>query len=159
MNNIYETLKILDIFYKKYDHPAVYTATEADQQCSHIEGGKSKNLFLRNEKGDTHYLIIVESTKKIDLKKLAQSLQEKRLSFASDKRLMNRLRLTPGSVSPFGLINDERHEVIVIVDNALLNYEKLQYHPNINTATLVISKEDFIKFLNAMKNKTIYADL
>lgn len=158
MKDLYNKLKEFDIRYKQYDHPAVYTCEEADKLCAHIEGGKSKNLFLRNEKGNKHYLIILESTKRIDLKKLSQQLEEKSLSFASDKRLIKYLGLTPGSVSPFGLINDTKHEVIVMVDNDLLNYEKLQYHPNINTATLVIAKDDFLKFLNAMKNTVIFAD-
>ena len=69
MNDIYAILKELDIPYIKHDHPPVFTCEEADRYCRDIPGGKSKNLFIRNYKGNKHYLLILESTKKVDLKK------------------------------------------------------------------------------------------
>lgn len=159
MNDLYKILEQLKIDYEKYDHPAVFTIEEAEKYDHGIDAGKSKNLFLRNKKGDNHYLLIIESIKMTDLKKLASFLNENRLSFASPERLKEELGLTPGSVSPFGLINNADKSVKVIVDKGLLKYKKLGFHPNLNTATLVIKIDDFKKFLDWTGNNVIYVDL
>ena len=157
--NIYQVLDDLKIKYTKYIHQPVYTIAEAERYCSHIPGGKSKNLLLRNRKGNKHYLVVVRSDKKLDLEKLQDFLQESNLSFASEERLMKCLGLTPGSVSPFGLVNDLEKEVQVVIDSDLLGYDELQYHPNINTETLVLSVEDFKKFLAWTRNEIDFLEL
>jgi len=159
MQDIYQILKDLNIDYEKFEHPAVYTVDAASQFDRGIDAGKSKNLFLRNKKGDKHYLVVAESTRLVDLKKIATLLNENRLSFASLERMLKYLGLTPGSVSPFGLINDTEKSVQVIVDQGLLNHPKVAFHPNINTATLVIKTEDFQKFLDWIGNKIQYINL
>lgn len=159
MKDIYEILQDLQIQYEKYEHPAVYTVEEAAQYDRGIDAGKSKNLFLRNTKGDTHYLVVMESTKRLDLKALAEKLHETKLSFASEERLLKYLGLTPGSVGPFGLISNIDKSVRVIVDQGLLQYPKLAYHPNVNTATLVIATEDMKKFLDWTGNTITYTQL
>jgi len=153
MKQVLNLLKKLKINHELHQHPAVYTCDEADKYYKNIEGGKSKNLFIRNKKGDKHYLIIIESNKKVDLKSLATTLNESKLSFASEERLMKYLGLTKGSVSPFGLINDINNEVVVVLDQDLLKNEKLHYHPNVNTATVELSKDNFIKFLDWTGNQ------
>lgn len=159
MKDLYQILDQIPIIYKKYEHPAVFTCEDADQFCPEIPGGRSKNLFLRNRKGDKHYLLVVSADKHVNLKELSKLVDEVQLSFASENRLMKYLGLTPGSVSPFGLINDENHEVIVLVDNDLMKHSTLGYHPNINTATLVLSLDDFKKFLASMKNEVRFVDV
>lgn len=159
MKNIYDVLADLNIAYEKFDHPAVFTVEESDKHYQGIDAGKCKNLFLRNAKGDTHYLVIMESTKRLDLKGLALLINESKLSFASPERLLKYLELTPGSVSPFGLINDTDKSVIVLIDNGLMEYEKVAFHPNVNTSTLVIKTEDFKKFLDWTGNKISYIEL
>lgn len=159
MENVYQILDSLGIKYKKIDHPAVYTVEESSKFDLEIEGGIIKSLFLRNAKGDKHYLVLIRGLKRLDLKKLEKLLDKTRLSFASPERLMTYLKLTPGSVSPFGLINDLEKAVQVVVDNELLTYGQLAFHPNINTQTLVLSTEDFKRFLIWTKNKIIYIDL
>jgi Ala-tRNA(Pro) deacylase len=159
MLSLYNILNSNQISYKKHDHPAVFTCEEADEKCGDIPGARSKNLFLRNRRGNTHYLLIALQDTKVNLKALAGQVDETQLSFASEKQLLKYLGLTPGSVSPFGLINDENHEVIVLVDSGLLEHEVLAYHPNINTATLEISRDDFKKFLEAMGNEVRYIDV
>lgn len=152
MKDIYSVLDKLGIVYKKYEHPAVFTVEEAKK---HDTGNSShnKSIFLRNKKGDNFYLVLTLGSKRIDLKSLAIFLNETKLSFASPEKMMKYLGLTPGSVSPFGLINDVDKVVQVIVDEELLKFEKQGYHPNINTATLIISTEDLKKFLNWTGNK------
>ncbi len=152
MRDIYTFLGSLGIDYEKHDHPAVYTCEQADKYYSEDHGGRSKNLFLRNKKGNAHYLVILESKKRLNLKTLAYILDEDKLSFASEERMMKHLKITPGAVSPFALINNENNEVEVIVDEDLLQHEKLHYHPNVNTATLVLSSGDFVKFLASTGN-------
>lgn len=152
MRDVYEVLDGLNIEYIKREHPAVFTCEEADEFYKDLDGGHSKNLFLRNRKGDKHYLVVIESSKTVDLKALERSLEESKLSFASEERLMKYLGLSKGSVSPFGLINDLENEVEVLIDEDLLKYDKLHYHPNVNTATLEINRDDFKRFLDNCGN-------
>lgn len=102
------------------------------------------------------YLVVVQAEKRVDLKGLAKKLEESKLSFGSPERMMHYLGLTPGSVSPFGLINDEEHLVHAIIDTDLLAQERVGFHPNVNTATLVLSSEDFKKYLASTRNTITY---
>ena len=158
MKDIYPVLDELHISYEKFEHPAVFTVEEAEKQVRG-DGADSKNLFLRNRKGNVHYLVVVPATKKVNLKNLEVQLSENNLSFASPERMMKYLGLTPGSVSPFGLINDVNHEVHVVVDSELLQSPKQAFHPNTNTATVVISTEDFKKFLDWTGNPVQYMEI
>lgn len=135
-----------------YAHPAVFTSAEAAEHWAGIPATRVKNLFLRNKKGNRHYLVILEIGKEADLRGLARAIGDDRLSFGSPERLMANLGLTPGSVSPFGLLNDARGAVIVVVDEDLRHAERLIFHPNINTASLTISLADFERFLASRGN-------
>jgi Ala-tRNA(Pro) deacylase len=142
----------LGITYSRYEHPPVPTVEEAEKYWSAIDATHCKNLFLRNQKGDRHYLLIVEHSKKVDLRKIADQIGDGKLSFGSPERLMKYLGLMPGSVSPLGLINDRDHSVRVVIDRDLKSAERLSFHPNINTATLTVSGADFSRFLDACGN-------
>jgi Ala-tRNA(Pro) deacylase len=106
MDEVLAVLNFLAIPFTLHEHPPVYTVDEANRYWGAVSGAHCKNLLLRNRKGTRHYLVIVLSLKSPDLKALTGSLGEDRLSFASPERLMKFLGLPPGSVSPFGLIND-----------------------------------------------------
>lgn len=147
VNDIYQVLQDLGISFTKIDHPAVFTVAESEKFEIDNEAKNTKNLFLRNQKGNKHYLVVVESRKKVDLKNLANLIGDGRLSFASPERLQKYLGVTPGSVSILGLINDTEKEVRVVVDEDLLKGQKIACHPNINTSTLVITPLDLTKFL------------
>ena len=149
---VYATLDALAIRYEKYEHPAVFNAGDAAQFWDPIAGVQCKNLFLRNKKGDRHYLVIVEISKRVDLKDLVKIVGDDRLSFGSPDRLMAHLGLTPGSVSPFGLINDAVGSVRVLVDRDLKGADRLIFHPNINTASVVVSWADLERFLATRTN-------
>ena len=159
MKDIYQILNDLTVEYIRHDHLAVFTCEEAEKFCPPIPGGKSKNLFLRNRKGDKHYLLIVESSKRVDLGRLASLVNESKLGFASEERLKEHLGLTPGSVSPFGLINDQTHRVIVLIDQDLWKEDRLSFHPNINTATLELTREEFKKFLDECGNEIRFVNV
>ena len=142
-------LDALGIAYARYEHPPVATVEEAETHWIGIEATHCKNLFLRNQKGNRHYLVVLMHSKKADLRKVADQIGDGKLSFASPERLMTHLGLTPGSVSPFGLINDRDHAVRVVLDRDLKSAARVSFHPNINIATYVISAADFEKFLAA----------
>jgi len=145
-----EVLDILDrlgVSYVRHEHPPVFTVEDADQYWTELRGTHCKNLFLRNKKGNHHYLVITPTSKAVDLRELNRALHEDRLSFGSPERLRRYLGVEPGSVSPFGLIHDAGREVCVIVDKDLKASRSAGFHPNINTATLDISVADFERFL------------
>jgi Ala-tRNA(Pro) deacylase len=156
---VYATLDALGISYDTVEHPAVFTAEEAALHWADVPATKVKNLFLRNKKGDRHYLVILELSKHADLRQLVRIVGDDRLSFGSPERLMASLGLTPGSVSPFGLIHDAKHAVRVIVDDDLRRAERLIFHPNINTASLTISVKDFERFLASVGNTVKWVNL
>ena len=149
---VLETLEKLGIAYTRHEHPPVATVEEAEKYWGPIKGTHCKNLFLRNNRGNRHYLVIAAVDRAVDLKRLNATLGEDRLSFASPERLKRWLGLEPGSVSPFGLVNDATHHVDVICDEALRSSAGLGFHPNVNTATLEIALADFEKYLASSGN-------
>lgn len=153
---VVERLRDLGIAFERHEHPPVATVEQAAEHWAGIDAAHCKNLFLRNQKGDRHYLLILEHSKKADLRAVANQIGDGKLSFGSPERLLKHLGLTPGSVSPFGLIHDSTHSVRVVVDRDLQGAARLSFHPNINTATLVVSKNDFVRFLAACGNPVQY---
>ncbi len=142
----------LAIPFARHEHPPVATVEEATVHWATIDATHFKNLFLRNQKGDRHYLVVVEHAKRVDLSKLAGQIGDGKLSFGSPERLLKHLGVTPGSVTPFGLIHDSTHSVRVFLDDDIRRAERVSFHPNINTATLVLSAPDFARFLEACGN-------
>ena len=156
---VYAALDALGIAYTRHEHPAVFTAEDASTFWDPIEGTQCKNLFLRNKKGDRHYLVVVEISKRVDLKDLVKQVGDDRLSFGSPERLMAELGLTPGSVSPFGLLNDPDGSVRVLIDRDLKGRDGLIFHPNVNTASVVVSWADLDRFLATRPNSVRVIDL
>jgi Ala-tRNA(Pro) deacylase len=156
---VLEALDKLGISYVRHEHPAVFTVEEAEKYWGGLRGAHCKNLFLRNNRGNRHYLVIAEASRTIDLKALNAKLAEDRLSFASPGRLMKYLGQEPGSVSPFGLIHDRSREVRVIVDVELRSAAGVNFHPNINTSTLGLSFSDFEGFLAWCGNPVVFIHL
>ena len=152
-------LQALDIRYELFEHPPVHTSDEAAIHWQAIPGAAVKNLFLRNKKGDRHYLVILGIDKQADLRHLVKVIGDDRLSFGSPERLQKYLGVTPGSVSPLGLIHDSGRAVRVIVDSDLRTAERLIFHPNDNTASLTISGVDFVRFLENRGNRVRWIKL
>jgi Ala-tRNA(Pro) deacylase len=154
-----EHLRALGIQFERYEHPPIATAEEGEVHWSGIDAVHCKNLFLRNQKGTRHYLVILAVTKRADLRAVAEQIGDGKLSFASPDRLMKYLGVTPGSVSPFGLIHDHAHHVRVYLDRELKAAPRISFHPNINTATFVLTFGDFERFLAAYENLVRYVDV
>ncbi len=144
---LYQLLDSLQIPYEYIEHPPAPTVAEAMKYWSDIESGHCKNIFFRNHKGNRHYLVILYHDSKLNIRDLEQKLRQGKLTFASDRRLKQYLGLTPGSVSPFGLINDHSHHVHLFIDKTLMEHERLSFHPNINTASLIIPRDGLFRFL------------
>lgn len=149
---LYALLDELGITFEYHEHPPAPTVEEAMKYWAPIQSGHCKNIFLRNHKGDRHYLVILYYNTQMKIRDLEQMLHQGKLTFASDKRLEKYLGVTPGSVSPFGLINDRDHHVHLFIDKTLLEHNKLSFHPNTNTASLIIPREGLFTFLKHTGN-------
>jgi len=149
---LYDLLESLEIRFDYHEHPPLATNEDAKIHWKDYNSGRCKNIFFRNHKGDRHYLVILEHLRQLDIHDLEKRLKQGKLSFASDQRLKKYLGVEPGSVSPFGLINDKEKHVHLFIDEKLIESERLAFHPNVNTASLVISKNDLLKFLSYTGN-------
>ena len=149
---VYEVLEKLSIEYEKREHPPVFTCEEAEIYAGDLKGVHTKNLFLRNKKGNKHYLVVMKEEKTLNAKEFGERIGDKNLSFASEERMMKYLGLTPGSVSIFGIINDVDNNVKVYIDKDIMSEEFINSHPNVNTATLVYKVSDLKKFLDNSGN-------
>ncbi len=156
---LYELLNQLDIRYDYYEHPAVPTVEEAARYWKDLDATHCKNLFFRNHKGNRHYLVILDHRRELNIRDLEQRLKQGKLTFASPKRLMKYLGLTPGSVTPFGLISDTGRHVHLFLDKQLQHSEHISFHPCINTASLVIAYNDFLRFLEHQGNTWEYVEM
>lgn len=158
---VYETLEKMGISYRKAEHRAIFSREDVTEEEEHLwEGYKvSKNLFLRNSKGDTHYLVVTTVDKKADLKQLAEKIGSTRLSFASEQRLEKYLKVKPGSISSFAVLNDDGREVVVVFDRELVGEKHFALHPNENTATIYIDFADVERVVKEHGNKIVYADI
>jgi Ala-tRNA(Pro) deacylase len=130
------------------DHAPVFTVEEAQKVHGDIPGGHCKNLFCKDEKG-VLWLIVALEDARIDLKAAKDKIGSKRLTFGKPELLMEILGIEPGSVTPFSLINDKAARTNVILDEAMMRHEKLNFHPLKNDATTTIASADLITFIKA----------
>ncbi len=155
---VYSVLDSLKIDYKVIDHPEVHTIEEMDALGIFTDGEVCKNLFLRNANGKTHYVVSMLKDKHPDIQNVIRAqLGCSRLSFGSDERLMKHLGLKPGAVSPFGIINDETHDVNLVFDSDLKNVDGfVGFHPNDCTAFVWLKFCDLLKFIKHYGNDVYY---
>ena len=138
----------LGIASETVDHAAVFTVAESAALHQQIAGGHTKNLFLKDAK-DRLFLVVAESHTPVDLKALPKLIGCGRLSFGKPDLLMQVLGVTPGSVTALSLINDTAHRVSVVVDARLMQYNTINCHPLVNTATTCIARDDLMRFMRA----------
>lgn len=146
-------LENLGVKFKVYKHPPVYTVEQADRYNQEIKGIHSKNLFLKS-KQKRFFLVILPGEKRIDIRALEKLLNEK-LKFASESDLFNILKITPGSVSPFALLNDNENKVELLIDKMVWESDFVSFHPGVNTETLELLGEDFHKFVESLEKKVL----
>ena len=156
---VLDTLKELGIDYDICEHPPLPTIEMALEYWKDLPSTHCKNLFFRNHKGNKHYLVVFECHQQMAIHQIEKMLKQGKLSFASEQRMEKYLGLRPGSVSPFGLINDTNKEVKLFLDKNLKDAPRLSFHPNDNTASLVVKNEDFIRFLQHWGGEYEFLDL
>ncbi len=159
IKKVLEWLERAEISYTWYEHPASPTIEEAKAHWREDGSKHCKNLFFRNHKGNRHYLVSFDCDQSLAIHDLEHRLHQGKLSFASEQRMERYLGLKPGSVSPFGLINDTEHHVHLFLDKNLQAERLLSFHPNDCRATVVISRTEFERYLSLVGNTYEYIDL
>ena len=156
---MYNSLELIELLKDKYkievhQHDALFTVEDSRKLRGKIDGAHSKNLFLKNKKNN-FFLLSCEEADKIDLKKISKSLELGNISFAKEEYLETYLKIKPGSVSPFALLNDKGGFVNFYLEQTLYESDFVNFHPLINTFTIKIETNRFIEFM-IENNKKIH---
>ncbi len=141
----YEFLDNLRVPYEKYEHEAIMTIEAAEELDKKMGLEICKNLFLSTRHSTEFYLLLMVGSKKFNTGKVSKQINVPRMTFAGDDYMLEYLDIRPGSVSPLGLMNDKGNNVNLLIDEEVLNMEKIAVHPCVNTATLVINTKDLIE--------------
>ena len=149
--------KELNIEVITYAHEAVFTVDEGKDIKAQLVGGHTKNLFLKDKK-EKVWLIIALAETKIALNQVHKEIGSARLSFGKADLMKEILGVTPGSVTPFSLINDKENHVNLILDKAMLSYKILNYHPLKNDKTTAISPDNLLKFIKSCGHEPMILD-
>lgn len=141
------------------DHPAVFTVAESQALRGSVAGGHAKNLFLKDRKGRL-FLLVAEEDAVVDLKRIHEILGgQGKVSFGSAELLREVWGVEPGSVTPFGAINDTEGRVTVALDAGLIAHDRVNFHPLTNTATTTIAPDDLLAFLRATGHEPLVVEL
>ncbi|MDR1619094.1 MAG: prolyl-tRNA synthetase associated domain-containing protein [Clostridiales bacterium] len=149
---VFDVLTAMGISFERFEHDAAMTMDDCDLFDQNKAAAHCKNLFLANRQGTRFYLLLVNGEKRFHTKDVSRQLGISRLSFGTDEQLQAVLGLKPGAVSPMGLINDHEHRVHVLLDKDVANWDRLIVHSNVNTASIIISVIDLLRFLSLCKN-------
>lgn len=156
---VYKYLESLNIKYRKVEHKAVFTMEEMSKLNLEDESEVVKNLFIRDDKKQNYYLILVKGDKRVNLKELRNNLGLRPLTFASEEDLEKYLGLKKGSVTILGILNDAEHKVKVLIDNDIKVFKEIGAHPNENTASIWLTLEDIEKILKLNNVNYNFIDL
>lgn len=141
-------LKELEIDFKIVDHPPAFTTEEADKYIEGHEGVRTKSMFLTDRKKKNFYLVILDDYKRLDMDLFKDIVGEKKVKMASENSLMEKMKLPAGTVSPFGLLNNEDHDIKFFMDKEIVYEEIMTFHPNTNDKTLFLKTKDLFKYLD-----------
>ena len=158
-DDLFRRLDELGLGVHTIEHPPVVTVDQAKQLRGHLEGGHTKNLFLRDKRGRMWLVVCLEDTA-VDLKTLQQRLESGRLSFGSADRLSRYLGVVPGAVTPFAAMNDTTGAVRVVLDRRMMDtHAALCFHPLTNAMTTTIGAADLVTFLEAVDHPPATIDV
>ncbi len=146
-NEVYKLLDKLNIEYTKIEHPPLFTCEDNEKYNIKFDAVVCKNLFIRNSSKSQYYLVSLPLEERVDLKSLQMLLEEKRLSFGNENVLEEKLGIKSGAVSIFNIINLKDNDIIFVLDEEILKYEKVGFHPNINTETVIFNPKEITKIL------------
>ncbi|MDI6025700.1 prolyl-tRNA synthetase associated domain-containing protein [Corticibacterium sp. UT-5YL-CI-8] len=152
---LFAYLDSLDISVRTITHPPLFTVADSQNLREDLDGGHTKNLFLKDKK-DKFFLLTVEQNAVVDLKQIHHVIgASSRVSFGSPEALMELLGVIPGSVTAFGVINDTDGRVKIILDAALMEHDVINAHPLTNEATTAIARDDLIRFIEATGHEPV----
>lgn len=140
-------LNALAIPFQLVEHEPAYTTAAADQYIEGIPGVRTKTMFLTNRRKSNFYLVIMDDKKRLDMDKFKTLVGEKKIRMASEESLYEKMQLTAGTVSPFGLLNNADHDIDVYIDQDIVDEARMSFHPNTNDKTLFVRTSDLFKFL------------
>ncbi len=140
--------------YQMHEHEPVFTVEEGKHLSEKIAGAHSKNLFLKDKK-KAYFLVSVLEYKRVDLKALSKQYGKGGLSFANADELLEKLQLTPGSVTPYALFHDKNNEITFILDEDFLKYDIVNFHPMQNDLTLSMAIEPFMRFFDVIAHQPL----
>ena len=141
------------------EHPPLFTVEDSQSLRGDIPGGHTKNLFVKDKKGRLFLLVLGEETA-VDLKRVHEKIgAQGRVSFGSAELLEEVFGLQPGAVTPFGAINDKAGRVLIVLDEAMMGHERLNFHPLVNTRTTGLASADLVKFLRATGHEPLVVAL
>ena len=144
-NEVYKLLNKLQIQYDKIQHPPLFTCEDNEKYNIKFDAEVCKNLFIRNSNKSQYYLVTIPIEKVVNLKYLQSLLEETRLSFGNENILEEKLGIKTGAVSIFNIINLKENDIIFVLDNEILKYEKVAFHPNVNTETVMFNPKELNK--------------
>ncbi len=145
--------------YTVHEHEAIFTSKEAEDKGLIMDGLNLKNLLMKDKKSGRFFLVILDDHRRMDTAHFKKVTGWGKTRFANEEEMLSVLGLTPGSVSPFGLICDEEKLVTVVLEEKIVKAaetELVNFHPNRNTATLSMTKKDFLRFLEYIGNPVIF---
>ena len=145
-NDLIRLIETRGIEYIKYEHEALFSVEDSNKKRGVIDGAHTKNLFLKNKKNYFCLFSCVEDGV-VDLKKFSKSIGAGNLSFARKEYLFEHMGIKPGSVSPYGLLNDNKNKIDFFLEYNLYISNKINFHPLINTSTISIKTKDFLNFM------------
>ena len=143
-------LQELGITYNVVDHPPVFTTEQADAFIEGIEGVRTKSMFLTNKKKTQYYLLIMDDKKRLDMDDFKVQVGADRIRMASLDSLAEKMNLPAGTVSPFGLLNNEEKDIHVYFDKDIISEDVMAFHPNTNEKTIFIKSKDLFRFLKSI---------
>lgn len=145
-----DTLNELGITFHIVEHEPALTTEQADHFIEGIEGVRTKTMFLTNKKKRNFYLVIMDDAKRLDMDVFKEFVEEKQIKMASAETLNDKMMLLPGTVSPFGLLNNRDKDIQVYFDQEIVSEERMCFHPNTNEKTIFVNTEDLFTFLKAI---------
>ena len=143
-------LQELGITYDVVEHPPAFTTEQADSYIEGLEGVRTKSMFLTNKKKTQYYLLIMDDQKLLDMDDFKEQVGANRIRMASAESLAEKMQLPAGTVSPFGLLNNEEKDILVYFDQDIVSEEIMTFHPNTNEKTIFIKTQDLFRFLESI---------
>ena len=143
-------LQELRIIYDVVDHPPAFSTEQADSYIEGLEGVRTKSMFLTNKKKTQYYLLIMDDKKPLDMDDFKVQVGANRIRMASLDSLAEKMNLPAGTVSPFGLLNNEEKDIHVYFDKDIVSEDVMTFHPNTNEKTIFIKTQDLFRFLESI---------